>query len=483
MYDIAIIGAGVTGTAIARELAQYKLKIGLIEKNSDVAGEATAANAGIIYDGYNAKADKLKGKLMLRGNARYDELGHDLSIRFERRGLLVPALAAEELATLQELYRKGVANVPELRLLNRDEVRALEPELSEQVVGALYSPACGILYPWEVAIAQGENAMDNGVELLLNREITAINRENKAFKLMTNGKVIEARYVINCAGVYADKINEMVAAPSFKIVPKRGQYIVLDKRAGNFVHKIIVPCKTENEKRVSIIPTVGGNLLLGPAMDSVADPEANQVTGKGLAFVRKSAAKLAAEIPLDQTIQAFAGIKAKAELDADEGADFIIEEAAAVNGFINVAGINSPGLTCAPAIAEYVAEIVRRIYQTAGEALAVNEDFNPRRRPVIRFRDLPDREKAELIKADPRYGRIICRCETVTEGEIVDAIRRKCGATTVKGVKRRTGSGLGRCQGGFCGPRIVEILARELGKEMTDIRYDQPASYILNRQS
>lgn len=477
MYDIAIIGAGIAGAAIARELSRYKLKIALIEKNSDVANEATAANGGVIYDGYNVKADRFKGKLTLRGNALYDGLCRDLGVPFSRIGLLIVAFRQEDRKTLEDMYNKGAANVPGLRILDRDEVLAMEPELSDKVAAALYSPTCGIIYPWELAIALVENAMDNGVELLLDSEVTNMEKTADGFKLSLTDSVVSAKYVINCAGINAAKINEMLASPSFQISPKRGQYIVLDK-SGGLIKRIIFPCKTDDGKEASVIPTIGGNLLLGPAMESIEDGEANQVTEEKLAFIRGSVKKISAKIPLEQTIQAFAGIKAKAYIGEDNS-DFVIEESPEVKGLINVAGINSPGLTCAPAIAEYVTGIVKNLYRTAGEDLREKADFNPCRKPPVRFKELDERQKAAVIKADPRYGRIICRCETVTEGEIVAAIHRTCGATTLKGVKRRTGSGLGRCQGGFCGPKIVEILARELGKEMDEVRYDNENAYIL----
>ena len=367
MYDIAIIGAGVAGTFIARELSRYKLKVILIEKNSDVANEATAANGGTIYDGYDAKPDDFRGKLTIRGNELYDSVCNDLGVRFERVGLLVVAVRQEDRKTLENLYHKGVVNVPGLRILEKDEVLTMEPCLSDKVVAALYSPTCGIVYPWELAIALVENAMDNGVKLLLNSEVTSIKKENGFFQLMLNDGIVNARYVINCAGINADKINELVASPSFKIGPKRGQFIVLDKSPG-LIKRIISQCKTDGEKEVSVIPTINGNLLIGPAMESIEDGGANQVTEERLAFIKRSVSKLSNKIPLDQIIQAFAGIKAKAYIGKDNS-DFIIEESPEVRGFINVAGINSPGLTCAPAIAEYVTKIVWDIYQTAEEVL------------------------------------------------------------------------------------------------------------------
>jgi len=478
MYDIAIIGAGITGAFIARELSKYDIKAVIIEKENDVGNGATMANSGIICDGYHSKPDRMKGKLIPRGNVMFDKVCEELDVTFKRIGSLVVGYNEEDKEKINKLYKKAVANnVPDVRIVNREEVLLLEPNLNPEVRFALYSPTCGIISPFEMVTALVENSMDNGVNLLLNSEVTnIINKQNK-FKVIMKDKIVEARYVINCAGVYADKVNNMVAAPSFEITPKRGQYLVLDKSAGNLFNCVIQQCKVENEKGVLMIPTVHNNLMIGPVLDTADDKEALETTAEMLDNIRRKALKTCANIPFNEVIRCFTGLKAKVDTE-----DFIIEESKEVQGFINVAGITTPGLTCAPAIAEDVIEILKGILKRNKEELTEKGDYNPRRRAVIRFKELEDSEKVQVIKKDPKYGRVICRCETITEGEIVDAIHRNAGATTVKGVKKRTGASLGRCQGGFCGPRIVEILARELGKEMHEVLYDSEGSYILTER-
>lgn len=478
MYDVAIIGAGITGSFIARELSRYNLKIVIIEKGNDVANGMSMANSGIIYDGYRSKPDKMKGKLIPRGNRLFDKVCEELDVPFKRIGSLVIGFTDEDMEKIKKLYNKGIANkVPDLRIINKEEVLSLEPKLNPEVNFALYSPTCGVISPFEMTIALVENAMDNGVELLLNNEVTDIRKNDGAFMIIMNNKQIITKLVINCAGVYADKVNNMVASPYFKIEPKRGQYLVFDRNSSNIVRSVVQKCKTEDEKGVMLIPTVRNNLMIGPGIESVDERDAVETTSEMFDFIKRKAAEICSDIPFNQVIRSFSGIKANVDVE-----DFVIEESQEVKGFINVAGISTPGLTCAPAIAEDVIKIVKNIFERNEETLTKKEYFNPWRRKVIRFKELNNDEKIELIKKNPKYGRIVCRCETITEGEIVDVIHRNAGATTVKGVKKRTGASAGRCQGGFCEPRIIEILARELGKEMHEILYDNEGSYILTKK-
>lgn len=476
MYDVAIIGAGIIGTFIARELSRYKLNIVIIEKENDVANGATMANSGIVYDGYHSKADRMKGKLVPRGNELFDKVCEELDVPFKRIGSLVVGSNEEDMEKIKKLYKKGIANkVPDLRIIDREEVLRMEPNLNPEIKFALYSPTCGITSPFELTVALAENAIDNGVELLLNSEVIDIKKLDKEFKIITKEKKLEAKYVINCSGVYADKINSMVEeVPSFKIDVKRGQYLVLDKNAGNLVKNVIQQGKTENEKGILLIPTVHGNLMIGPGLEETDDKESVKTTAEMLNSICKKAIKVCENIPINQVIRSFSGLKAKSDTE-----DFVIEESQQAKGFINIAGIASPGLTCSPAISEIVVKMVKNIFERNEEAFIEKENFNPRRRKVIRFKELKDNEKVELIKNNPKYGRVVCRCGTITEGEIVDAIHRNAGATTVKGIKKRTAASMGRCQGGFCGPKIVEILARELGKEMNEVLYGNEDSYIL----
>jgi glycerol-3-phosphate dehydrogenase len=470
MYDVAVIGAGIIGTFIARELSKYKLNIILIEKENDVANATTKANSAIVHAGYDAKPGTLKAKFNVSGNSMFDKVCEELDVPFKRIGSLVFAANEEEMKTIKELYNRGLKNkIPHMKILDQKKVREIEPNISSSVIGALYAPTCGIVGPFELAIALAENAVDNGTKLLLNSKVTAIDKLHKGYKIYMGDKYIESKYVINCAGLYADDINNMVASPSFKIIPRRGQYYVLDKSVGNLVNTVIFQCPTKMGKGVLVTQTVHGNLLVGPDAQDLSDKEDLQTTEERLIFIKNMSKKTTGKLPFNKVITSFAGLRAVASTG-----DFIIQECEEAKNFINVAGIQSPGLTSSPSIAEYVVEILKNLEGNLKE----KEDFNPRRE-IIRFMDLSNEKKAEIIKKDPRYGRIICRCENITEGEIVDAIHRKVGARTVDGVKKRCRPGMGRCQGGFCSPRIIRILARELGEDMQNVVKNSIKSYIL----
>ncbi|WP_082394788.1 NAD(P)/FAD-dependent oxidoreductase [Caloranaerobacter sp. TR13] len=471
MYDVAVIGAGVIGTFIARELSRYKLNIVLIEKDNDVANGTTKANSAIIHAGYDAEPGTNMAKFNSKGNPMFDKICEELDVEFKRIGSLVVAFNDENMNMIKELYDRGLKNgIPNIEIINGEQVRKMEPNLNNDIVGALYAPTCGIIGPWELAIALAENAVENGVEILLNSEVHNINKTDYGYRIFTKREVIDTKYVVNCAGLYADKINNMVASPYFKIKPRRGQYFILDKSAGNFVNRVIFQCPTKLGKGVLVAPTVHGNLIIGPDAEDLNDKERLDTTADRLQYVRETALKTSKNIPFKKVITTFAGLRAEPSTG-----DFIVEESKEARGFINVAGIKSPGLSASPAIAEYVVELLSDI----NGGFEAKEDFNPIRRRMIRFEKLSADEKAELIRKDPKFGRIICRCENITEGEIVDAIRRKVGATTVDGIKKRVRPGTGRCQGGFCSPRVMEILARELGKDISEIVKDSPNSYIL----
>jgi glycerol-3-phosphate dehydrogenase len=372
---------------------------------------------------------------------------------------------------VESLFRRGIQNgVRDLQIIEQEQLRAIEPNLDGEAVCALLAPQAGIIDPWEIAVAAAENAADNGVEVHLNFPVEAIEGSNGGYRLIGANGEIRAQQVINCAGVFADRIHQMVAPPTFSITPRKGQYFVLDKTAGQLVNHVIFQCPTEVGKGVLVTRSVHGNLLVGPDSVEIEDREDLATTRDRLDFVRRSAGKVSKNIPFGEVIRSFTGLRATPSTK-----DFIIEECPHAPGFIDVAGIESPGLTAAPAIAHYVRDLLSR---TRG-ALEERTDFNPLRRPAIRFMDLPQQRKNELVRKDPRFGRIICRCESVTEGEIVDAIHRNVGATTLDGVKKRVRPGMGRCQGGFCGPQVLEILARELGKDPTEIVKNEVGSYIL----
>ena len=475
MFDILIIGGGVTGCLIGRELSRYRLKTLLVEKLSDVADATTKANSAIVHAGFDAQPGTLKGRFNAAGNAMYDVLCEQLRVPFKRNGSLVVAFAEDELPALNALLERGRINgVPGLELISGAEVRRREPNLSEAILQALYAPTGGIVCPWDLAIGAAENAMDNGMELRLDAEVTRIARIPGGWRVSASGRPIDARMVINCAGLYADQIHDLVAEPAFKIHYRRGEYFVLDRKEGAFVQHTIFQCPSEKGKGVLISPTVHGNLIIGPNAEEVPGPEHLETTLDGLDEVRKAASRSSAKVAFNAVITSFAGLRPTPDTH-----DFIIGAVQGAPGFLDVAGIESPGLTAAPAIALHVAELAR----TFLGGVELDPDFNPWRRPLADFQHLPAAEKAAWIRKDPRYGRIVCRCESITEGEIVDAIHRHAGATTVDGVKRRLRPGMGRCQGGFCGPRVVEILARERGIPLTAVRKDGPDSVLLTGET
>ncbi|MBN2260630.1 MAG: NAD(P)/FAD-dependent oxidoreductase [Clostridiales bacterium] len=472
MIDIAIIGAGVIGTAIARELARYDLNIVILEKDNDVSNGTTKANSAIIHAGYDAPINSLRGILNTRGNEMFDQICDDLSVPFKRVGSLVVAKTEDEVKTINELYANGLKlKVPNMRILNKEEILRMEPNLNKQIISALYAPTAGIVEPWELAIAYCENAMDNGVELKLNFEVKTIEKKEDHFIINSGCEEIKSRYIINSAGVYADKIYNMVTDSDFEIHPRKGQYFLLDKEAYGLVKHIIFPSPSEMGKGILLAPTVDGNIIVGPDSEDLGKnmKESIDTTTDRLNYIKESIKDICEIVPYKVNITTFAGLRAE-----PSNGDFIIEISKKVNGFINVAGIKSPGLSSAPAIAEYIVNLVKSLTD-----LTENIKFSPHRRKRIKFMELSDHDKNALIKENPQYGRIICRCEMITEGEIVDAIHRNAGGRTINGIKRRVRPGAGRCQGGFCGPKVMEILSRELNLPMESIVQENKASVIL----
>lgn len=470
MYDVVIIGAGVIGASILRELTKYNLKVAVIEKENDVSMGTTKANSAIIHAGYDPKIGSLMAKYNVKGNEMFEKICKDLSVPFKRNGSLVVAFNNNDMIVINDLFKNGNNNgVKGLKILTKEEVLDLEPNLSKDIVGALYAPTGGIVGPFEYTIALLENAIENGGEIILESEVVSIDK-NEIFIIRTkNGREIKSKYVINSAGVYADKIHNMVCKESFKIAPRKGEYYVMDKSEGNTVKHTIFQCPSKLGKGILVTPTVHGNLLIGPNAEDIEDKESTNTTSKGLEFIKKASIKTTDKINFRECIRTFSGLRAVADCD-----DFIIGEDKDVKGFIDVAGIKSPGLSSAPAIAEDIVNILKN----SGLNFVKNDNFIERRTQV-RFSDLSQDEKGILIKKDPRYGRIICRCEGITEGEIVDAIKRSFGKITLDGVKRRCRPGMGRCQGGFCGPRVQEIISRELDIKMEDVLLENENSVIL----
>ena len=470
MYDVVIIGAGVIGASIFRELTKYNLKIAVVEKENDVAMGATKANSAIIHAGYDPRVGSLMAKYNVKGNEMFESLCKELSVPFKRIGSLVLAFNNEELNLINTLFINGKNNgVKNLKILSRDEVLLLEPNISKDIIGALYAPTSGIVGPFEYTIALMENGYQNGGEVILESEVVSIIKNNNFIIKTKDGKEIKSRYVVNAAGVYADKIHNMICKEKFKIVPRKGEYFVMDKSQGTIVNHTIFQCPSRLGKGILVTPTVHGNLLVGPNAVDLEDKESLSTTSEGLSYIRKASIKTTNKINFRESIRNFSGLRATSDID-----DFIIGEDSQVRGFIDIAGIKSPGLSSAPAIAEDVVKILLN----SGLKLIKNESFTGARTNV-RFTELLSSEKNELIKKQPTYGRIICRCEEITEGEIIDAIKHSFGKITLDGVKRRCRPGMGRCQGGFCGPRVQEIIARELNIKMEEVVLEKNNSIIL----
>lgn len=460
MFDVAIIGAGVIGCSIARELSRYNLKTCVLEKGSDVATGSSKANSGIVHAGHDAKPGSLKAKLNVKGNSLFDKLSKELDFPFKRNGSFVLCFDEKDIDKLEELREKGHKNgVRDIRVLSRDQALELEPSLSDKVVSALYIPSGGIVCPYEMTIAMAENAFTNGVEFKFETEVNGIRKCKNTFIIKTNKGEIESSLVINAAGLYADKINNMVSEEKIQIVARKGEYCLCDKSVGNLAASTLFQLPTNMGKGILVTPTVDGNLLIGPTAYDIEDKEDVSTTQEGMDEVLKKAALSIAQVPSRQIITSFSGLRAHSL-----GDDFIIGEARDVENFINAAGIESPGLSSAPAIGEMVRDIVVEKLSPS-----VNMFFNGRRNSIPKFREMNNAERRKLIAEDCSYGRIVCRCETVTEGEIINAIRRPLGARTLDGVKRRTRAGMGRCQSGFCSTKIVDILSKELGINREEI--------------
>lgn len=469
--DVIIIGAGVTGCAIARELSRYQLDICVVEKESDICEGTSKANSGIVHGGFDAKPGTLNARLNVQGNAMMEELSKKLDFPFQRNGSMVVCQSAEEMPVLEELKQRGLTNgVKDMRILSRTEALEIEPNLADSVYAALLVPSGGIVCPFGLNIALAENAAANGVAFRLETEVLSIEKlpeTDAAACGMCNGYLVhtdkgdlQTRFLINAAGVYADTFHNMVSEKKLHITPRRGDYLLLDRTAGGHVHHTIFQLPSEYGKGVLVTPTVHGNLMVGPTAIDIEDREATATTAEGLAQVMEKCGKSVKDVPLKQVITSFAGLRAH-----EDGGEFIIGEAEDAKGFIDAAGIESPGLSSAPAIGQYVREIMEGLTE-----LKEKSRFIETRKGIVRFAECSREVQQELIRQNPAYGKIICRCETITEGEILDAIHRLLGATTLDGIKRRTRAGMGRCQAGFCMPKVMDILARELGLELKDIR-------------
>ncbi len=463
MYDFIIIGAGIVGTTIARELSKYPFKTLVLEKENDVANHQTVANSAIIHSGHDPIEGSLKAILCVKGNALYEELEHELNIPLLKTGAFVLAHDEAEEKMLEELKIRADHNgVPSSTILDGDTARKLEPHMSDSVTKVLSLPTTKVTYPWEVAFACLENAMKNGVEFQKNQEVTNISWINDHFIVETNFKdKIETKNVISASGIFSDQIAHMLEKNvPYTIKPRRGEYYVLDRRVKGYLERVLYPLPTSKGKGVLLVPQVHGNILVGPTSVEQLDKTRTNTTLDGMKQIKEDAARLAKNIPFDKTIRTFSGIRAGSTYK-----DFYIQESKEYKGFFHVAGIDSPGLTAAPAIARYLVDEIIKPH------VDKKDDFDPIREKRTFFYTLSEEEQKKKIKENPLYGNIVCKCEKITEVEILEAIHGPLGNDTIKGIKKRARAGSGLCQGGYCENTVLKIIARETNQPLNKINY------------
>ncbi|MCL2194954.1 MAG: NAD(P)/FAD-dependent oxidoreductase [Oscillospiraceae bacterium] len=469
MYDIAIIGAGVVGALAARELSRYDLRIVLVDRLNDVGAGTTRANSAIVHAGFDAPPGSLKAKYNVAGTAAMPALCELLHVPYQNTGSVVLAFDEADRKTLDELKARGEQNgVPGLEILEGEALFAKEPNVNPDCTGALWAPSAGIVCPYELAIAGAECAASNGVEFVREFAVKAIDFTGEQFTLnAADGRQVQAKTVINAAGVHADEIARMIGDESFGITPVKGEYLLLDKTQQGIVNTVVFQCPSPMGKGILVSPTVHGNVLVGPNAQTIDDRLSLTTTAAALQEVQEAAKRSLPGYQVRDTITSFAGLRARCDRH-----DFVIEASAVNPRFIHAGGIESPGLSAAPAIAAALAELAK------GDAVA-KQDWNPSRAKPVRVHELTTDEYAALVSEQPAYGRIICRCETISEGEILHAIHSPAGARDVDGIKRRTRSGMGRCQGGFCGTKLLEIIAHELDMPMESVTKSGGNSQVL----
>lgn len=473
MYDVIVIGAGVTGTCVARELSKYQANVCVIEKGDDVASGTSKANSGIVHGGYDCKPGTLMAEMNVRGNELLYQLSEELHFPIKKNGSLIVCTVPEEVGKLDVLLDQANKNgVPDCRIIGKEEALAMEPNLTDNTVAALYVPTGGIICPWGLAIAMGENAATNGVEFKFETTVENIVKKDDHYVIETDEGTFETKIVVNAAGVYADVMHNMVSEKKYEIIARKGEYLLMDKELGDYFSATVFPLPGKMGKGILCAPTIHGNMFVGPSATDIDDKEGLQTTQDildDLAYKAQNSYLTRTKLPMNKIITSFAGLRA--HLPEHE---FIVEEAADAPGFFDAVGIESPGLTSSPAIAERIVNMIQEKYN-----FAKKDDFVAERKPMVHMEDLTLEEKNAMIKENPAYGSIVCRCEMITEGEIVDAINRPIGARTMDGIKRRTRAGMGRCQAGFCTPRTMEILSRELGIPMEQISKKGKGSELL----
>ena len=470
MYDVIIIGAGVTGCAVARYLSRYQGSALVLERAEDVCCGTSKANSAIIHAGFDAAHGSLMAKMNVQGSRMVPGLAKELDFPFRRNGSLVVCMSEEDMHRLLALYENGVKNgVEGLEIVDAQRLHELEPNVSKNAVAALWAPTGGIVCPFNMTIALAENANANGVDFRFNTKVTGFTRGEEGWTVHTEQGDFRTRYVVNAAGVYADVLHNMVSARKLHITPRRGDYCLLDRQVGDFVSHTVFQLPGKLGKGVLVSPTVHGNIIVGPTAIDIEDRDGTNTTAAGLEELIAKAGISVDNLPIRQTITSFAGLRAH-----EDHHEFVIGEAEDAPGFVDCAGIESPGLTSAPAIGLTVAELLREKL-----GLREKEHFVATRKGLLDPKSLTWDAYQALIRENPAYGQIICRCEQVTEGEIIEAIRRPLGARSLDGVKRRTRAGMGRCQAGFCSPRVMEILARELGVSQAEITKCGGASRLI----
>ncbi len=470
--DVLVIGAGAVGTAITRELTKYKLDVICVDKREDVGGDCSKSNSAIIHTGYDAKPGTLESELVVSANPAYDKLTKDLDIPFERIGAILPAITDEQFEQLPAIKEKAVKNrVYDVDFLSKEEILKMEPNINPEVKGGLYIPRESIIDPFLFVVAMAENAVANGAKFILDCEVTGIKKEgDKVVGAETTKGYIEADYIINAAGLFCDDIANMVGKGDYTVIPRKGQFYILDKNTSCKVNHIVLPIPTKVTKGKLMTPTIHGNMLVGPTAEDLPDKYDKSTNTAGLDSIRQDVSKLIPGVKLQDTITQYAGLRANRN---PEGLN--IDTYDDVKHYVNLSGVRSTGLTNSISCGTYVANLLKDM----GLNMVWKDNFIEKRKGITRIKDLPKEEQHKKILENPLYGNIVCRCETVTEGEIVDAIHSPIPATTVDAVKRRLRAGMGRCQGGFCGPKVIEIIARELGIEPKDVRKNNSESYMV----
>lgn len=470
--DVVIIGAGAVGCAIARELSRYQLDVIVVDKNEDIGGDASKSNSAIIHTGYDASPGTLESQLVVAANPMYDKLAEELDVPFKRIGAILPAITQEQFEKLPEIRHKAFLNrVYDVEYKTGEELLRMEPNLNPEVKGGLYIPRESIIDPFILVQALAENANENGVNFLLNTRVTDIRTENGAVReVVTTGGTITADYVINAAALYCDEIAAMVGKADYKVAARRGQFYILDKNTDCQVNQIVLPIPTKVTKGKLMCPTIHGNMLVGPTAEDLDNKTDKSVTSEGLASILEDVKRLIPGVNIRDSITQYSGLRPNRN---PEGLHVDVYDD--LKGYINLSGVRSTGLTLSVAMGVYVAGLMRE----TGAVMEPKKNFTERRKGVLRFHELDREEQDEAVKKNPLYGKIVCRCETVTEGEILDCIHRPLGARSMDAVKRRVRAGMGRCQGGFCGPRVIEILARELGITVEEVNKNKEGSYMI----